>query len=257
MDQLLTILPLPLLLAALVIAFLAGIVKGIVGFSMPTILLSGISTFASPELALAGLLLPTLFTNAMQSLRFGAAELWGTVLRFRIFLITGAVTIFGAAQLVPFIPAQALLIVIGGAVTCFALWQLTSLAPAPGQWVQRPMLEVVFGALAGTVGGISGMWGPPTVAYLTAIGTEKRQQILAQGVIYGLGAVLLVIAHTKSGILNATTLPLSLALLPTAILGMWVGGRLSDRFDQVMFRRATLFVLIVSGLNLLRRGLMG
>ncbi|MGH1577934.1 sulfite exporter TauE/SafE family protein [Planktotalea sp.] len=257
MDQLLTILSPSLILAALVIACVAGVIKGIVGFSMPTIILSGISTFTTPEIALAGLLLPTLFTNAMQSFRFGRAELWAVILRFRIFLLSGAFTIFAAAQLVPIIPTQTLLIVIGGAVTCFAFWQLSSFAPAPGQWSQKPLLEGGIGAFAGIVGGISGMWGPPTVAYLTAIGTEKRQQILAQGVIYGLGAVLLVIAHIKSGILNSATLPLSLALLPSAMIGMWIGGRLSDRFDQAMFRRATLLVLIVSGLNLLRRGLVG
>jgi len=81
--------------------------------------------------------------------------------------------------------------------------------------------------------------------------------MLAQGVIYGLGAVLLVIGHTKSGILNNATLPLSLSLLPTAILGMWLGGRVSDQFDQTMFRKVTLLVLIIGGLNLLRRGVFG
>lgn len=251
------ILPLHLLLMAVAIAFLAGIVKGIVGFAMPMVLMSGISTFTTPELALAGLLLPTLVTNGMQVFRFGARELRETIVRFRVFLITGAVTILLAAQLVPVISPQVLLIVVGLSVTFFAIWQLSGLAPEPGEWTQKPLLEGSIGAFAGVIGGISGMWGPPTVAYLTAIGTQKRQQFLAQGVIYGLGAVLLVLAHIKSGILNATTLPLSMALLPTAMFGMWIGSKLSDRFDQAMFRRATLFVLIVSGLNLLRRGLMG
>ena len=128
MDQLLTILPLHLLIAALVIVFLAGVVKGIVGFAMPMILLSGISTFTTPEIALAGLLLPTLFTNGMQAMRFGGAELWESIVRFRVFLMTGAVMIFMAAQLVPVIPTQLLFTVIGGAVSVFALWQLSVLA---------------------------------------------------------------------------------------------------------------------------------
>jgi uncharacterized membrane protein YuzA (DUF378 family) len=38
---------------------------------------------------------------------------------------------------------------------------------------------------------------------------------------------------------------------------MWLGGRVSDQFDQTMFRKVTLLVLIIGGLNLLRRGVFG
>lgn len=257
MDILLSILSLPLFILALSIAFFAGVIKGIVGFAMPMIILSGISTFAAPELALAGLLLPTLVTNGMQTFRYGITEVWATMKRFRIFLSIGAVTLFSAAQLVPVLPTQLLLLIMGLAVTGFALWQLSGRAPAPGEWSQNAVLDGGIGAFAGAVGGLSGMWGPPTVAYLTAIGTQQKQQMLAQGVIYGLGAMLLVAGHLKSGVLNATTLPLSLALLPPAIIGMWMGGRISDKFDQATFRKITLLVLILGGLNLLRRGVFG
>jgi len=257
MDAFLSILPLHLLLAALAIAFFAGVIKGIVGFAMPMILLSGLSTLVSPELALAGLMLPTLITNGIQALRHGFGEVWTTMKRFRVFLGVGAIMIFASAQLVPFLPTEMFLIIIGVAVTGFALWQLSGRAPSPGEWSQKPALDISIGAFAGFTGGISGIWGPPTVAYLTAIGTEKRQQMLAQGVIYGLGALLLVIAHTQSGILNKATLPLSTALLAPAILGMWVGSRISDKFDQKTFRKVTLLVLVIGGLNLLRRGVFG
>lgn len=257
MDILFAILPPFLMAVAFTVAFVAGVIKGIVGFAMPTILLSGLSTFIAPDLALAALLLPTLVTNGMQTFRYGLREVWLTMKRFRIFLSVGGVTIFSAAQLVPVLPTQVLLLVIGLAVTGFALWQLSGRAPVLGSWGQNTALDAISGAFAGLIGGVSGMWGPPTVAYLTAIGTEKRQQMLAQGVIYGLGAVLLVAGHVKSGVLNERTLPLSLALLPPAILGMWIGVRVSDKFDQAAFRKITLLVLIFGGLNLLRRGVFG
>lgn len=257
MDAIFSILTPPLFIITLFIAFFAGVIKGIVGFAMPTILLSGISTFTAPDLALAALLLPTLVTNAMQIFRYGIRDVWQTIKRFKVFLGVGAFMMFGAAQLVPLLPARTLLLIIGIAITAFAIWQLSGRAPKPGAYDQSKGLDAGIGAFAGLIGGVSGMWGPPTVAYLTMIGTEKKQQMLAQGVIYGLGAVLLVIGHTKSGILNNATLPLSLSLLPTAILGMWLGGRVSDQFDQTMFRKVTLLVLIIGGLNLLRRGVFG
>jgi uncharacterized membrane protein YfcA len=36
---------------------------------------------------------------------------------------------------------------------------------------------------------------------------------------------------------------------------VWVGGKVMDRIDQSAFRRATLLVLLLAGLNLLRKAL--
>jgi uncharacterized membrane protein YfcA len=257
MDAILDLIPLHLLVAAGAVAFFAGVIKGIVGFAMPMIIMSGLSTFVSPELALAGLLAPTVVTNGMQILRYGLNAVRRTVAQFRVFLAVAAVMILSSAQIVPLMSPQVYLLAIGVAVTCFAIWQLSGFAPEPGSLSQGGWHDGVIGTVTGFIGGISGMWGPPTVAYLTAIGTEKREQMLAQGVIYGLGAVMLVIAHIGSGILNAQTLPLSLGLVPPAMIGMWIGGQISDRFDQKTFRKVTLLVLIIGGLNLLRRGIMG
>jgi uncharacterized membrane protein YfcA len=76
-------------------------------------------------------------------------------------------------------------------------------------------------------------------------------------VIYGLGAVALLGAHIWSGVLRAETIAFSVAMVPTAYLGVLIGSTVMDRIDQRMFRRATLFVLLIAGLNLLRRAWFG
>lgn len=246
----------PLVLTlCLAIGFAAGVVKGMVGFAMPMVLISALSSFLPPELALAGLILPTVVTNSMQALRQGRAAAWQSVKRFRLFLGIGLVMLLFSAQLVAVLRADLLLLCIGLPVVLFAAAQLAGwqLRIAPGT---RVWAEAGIGAFAGFIGGLSGVWGPPTVAYLTALGTEKTEQMRVQGVIYGLGAVALVVAHVGSGVLNRESVWFSAMLLPPAILGMLIGTRIQDRIDQRAFRRATLVVLLVAGLNLLRRGLM-
>ena len=95
------------------------------------------------------------------------------------------------------------------------------------------------------------------MAYLTAINTPKVEQMRVQGVVYGSGALMLLVAHLQSGVLSTQTLPLSLAMLLPAVIGIYIGFLVQDRLDQEKFRRATLLVLIVAGLNLVRRGLFG
>ncbi|MBO9472964.1 sulfite exporter TauE/SafE family protein [Shimia sp. R10_1] len=237
------------------IAVLAGIIKGMVGFAMPMVLISGLSSFLAPELALAGLILPTLVTNGMQALRQGRAAAWHSVKRFRRFLIAGGAVMVISAQFVRILPADVFLLVIGVPVFVFSLLQLLGRSITISKPTARG--EVIVGGVAGAIGGISGVWGPPTVAYLTALGTEKSEQMRIQGVIYGLGSVVLLLAHVGSGVLTAKTAPLSVLLVLPAILGMWFGGRISDRIDQRRFRQATLFVLLIASLNLLRRAFFG
>ncbi len=50
------------------------------------------------------------------------------------------------------------------------------------------------------------------------------------------------------------TLPLSVLLVIPAMAGLLLGFKIHDRIDQVTFRRATLLVLLIAGLNLIRRG---
>ncbi len=243
------------LLLALGVAFVAGCVKGMVGFGMPMILVSGLSMFLPPNLAIAGLILPTLLTNGIQALREGIPAAVSSIKQFRVFLIVGLVFLLAGAQVVSSVPVSTFLLLIGLPVTVFALIQV--LGAQLTLTSQSARIEVVIGAVAGFVGGMSGVWGPPTVAYLTALNTPKAVQMRVQGVIYGLGAVALMLAHLGSGIFRVETAPFSAVLIVPALAGMWIGLRLQSKIDQVLFRKVTLLVLLVAGLNLLRRALMG
>ena len=237
------------------LTLVAGFVKGAVGFAMPMIMISGLASFLPPESALAALIIPTVISNVWQALRNGIGPAWESMKTFRVYLLIVLIFIALSAQLVRILPAWAMLLILGIPITLFAISQLAG-------WVltirpeHRRRAELMIGAFAGFVGGLSGVWGPPTVAYLTAIQTPKAEHMRVQGVIYGMGAVVLLLAHLRSGVLNATTAPLSVAMVVPSVIGMAVGFAIHDRLDQNRFRQATLAVLIVAGLNLIRRALV-
>lgn len=237
------------------VLFVAGLIKGMVGFAMPMISIAGLSMVLPPDWALAGLIMPTLVTNGMQALGQGTRAAVNSVRQFRVFLIVGLVFLMISSQLVTRVDPDTFLLMIAVPVALFAVMQLFGLRFTLAAPSAR--IEAVTGAVAGFVGGMAGVWGPPTVAYLTALNTPKADQMRVQGVIYGLGAVALVGAHLTSGILRSETLVFSLALVLPGVAGMWIGGQLQDRIDQATFRRITLVVLLVAALNLLRRALMG
>lgn len=238
------------------IALFAGVVKGLVGFAMPLILISGMSSVVEPELALAGLLLPTLLSNLWQGFRQGVSAALGSLRDFVPFIAVGGVALVASAQLVRVVPSQAMFVLIGVPVVLFTGLQLMGWRPFLGE-AQRVRAQLAVGAIAGAMGGFSGTWGPPTVLLLVALDTPKLDQVRIQGVLYALGSVVLLLAHVGSGVLRQETLPFALFTVVPALAGMWLGLKLQDRTPQLVFQRVTLLVLFVAGLNLIRRGVMG
>jgi len=244
-----------MLAAAALVTVLGSFVKGAVGFAMPMIMISGFGSFLAPELALAGLILPTMMTNVAQAFRDGAPAAVASLRRFwrLILLLVGFILV--SAQFVTVLPRGALFAILGVPVTVFAALQLAGM-PLRFRPEHGRRAEVATGVFAGILGGMSGVWGPAIVAYLMSLDLPKRELVRVQGVCYLLGSLFLFAAHLKSGVLNAATIPFSAAMMIPAAFGLWLGLQVQDRLDQARFRRATLVLLLVAGANLIRRALV-
>ena len=248
--------PLAIFALAAAFTFFAGLVKGVTGFAMPMIMVSSLGSFLSPELALAGLILPTLCSNLWQAVRQGMAAALASLRRHWRYLAIVLVFIAISAQMVTRIPGSTLFLILGVPVTIFAVLQLVGWRPRVDP-EKRLGAEIGVGIFAGTIGGLSGVWGPPTVIYLTAMDTPKAEHVRIQGVVYGAGAVVLTLSHLNSGLLRGDGLAFSALLVAPALAGLFAGFAVQDRLDQDKFRWAILVVLTVAGLNLVRRGLFG
>ena len=241
--------------AALVVTLVAGFVKGAVGFAMPMILVSAFAIFLPKELALAGLILPTLVTNISQAFRQGTGPAKATALTYRRFLIATVICIAVSAPFADLIPRSAYLLLLGVPITAFAALQLMGRSLAI-KLHHRARAEWALGVVGGLYGGISGIWGPPLLVLLLSTGADKVTAIRAQGVVFLIGAVALLLSHLGTGLANAQTLGFSAALCLPALAGLYAGYAIQDRLDQQRFRRWTQALLVLTGLNMVRQALV-
>jgi uncharacterized membrane protein YfcA len=111
------------------------------------------------------------------------------------------------------------------------------------------------GLAAGVLNGVSTVNGPPLVMYLVSLGLKKNEFVGAYALIALSGAVPLLLSYIAVGLLGPREFGFSvLALLP-ALLGLVCGERLRRRIDAERFRQLLLWVLILLGINLIRRAI--
>jgi uncharacterized protein len=229
-----------------------GFAKGVVGFALPMVGLSLVGAFVPYQVAVALLLVPMLVSNTAQSLRQGLGPALESLRRFWLLNLVLAVVIALAAQLVPNLPDRLLFGLLGIAIALFGATHLAGWRPVfhPRH---RVRVELGVGLVAGFFGGLAGIFGPPVLIYLLASDLPKTELVRAQSLSFLIGSVVLLFAHLHSGVLDALTAPVSAWMVVPTMLAMFVGYEVHDRLNQDRFRQLTLAVLVLSGLNLVRR----
>jgi hypothetical protein len=116
---------------------------------------------------------------------------------------------------------------------------------------QRLATALGLGAVAGTMVGATSMGGPPVILYLLA-GPDRIETTRAN-LTYFVGAISLagIAMLWLGGVLDARAAWLAAALAPGYYGGMVLGTRLFSRFNDLRFRRFTLFLMMAVSTGIL------
>lgn len=234
----------------LAIAFAAfavgGLLKGATGFGLPMTTVSLMSMVLPPPVALGINVLPPLVLNLWQmgrwrSIRASLAAHWPVVLG----LVLG--TALGAGFAAD-VDAAMLRRIIGAITILFCLVMLLGVRP-PKLRRRRPA-GLAFGTVAGGIGALTTVDGPPLVMYLLATRAEPQAFRHALGLFFVTGSACFAVAFSAIGFLTLERAAVSLLCLLPAAGGMWLGRRLAGRLDAKAFQRLVLVALMLVGLVL-------
>lgn len=240
-----------LLLIALAF-FGGGLSKGIVGIGLPLVSLPFLAVMLPPLQAIAMLAIPIISTNIFQI--FHGGLFFAVLRRYWTMIVAVAITAILASSLIVAVNNEILLTIIGGVITAVGLMRLIRL-PVGIPERHEKWLNPIVGITSGLVGSVSNLFGPPVFTYLFMRGTDKDTFIVVIAMVFLVGAVplhgnLILLGVTTSEILILS----ALASLPV-FTGMAIGTWLRSRFSPAVFERILIVVIVVAGLNLVRRGL--
>ncbi|MFB9869657.1 sulfite exporter TauE/SafE family protein [Vreelandella sulfidaeris] len=231
------------MLITLITLLAAGIVKGAIGSGVPVIVVPILTMLYDVKLAIAVLVAPNLFSNALQVWQYRRHLL---PLRFlAAFSLAGGLGIvLGTWGLVAF-SAETLSLGVACAIVLYLIIKLARRQMAlPFHIAQRMVIPV--GLLAGMLQGAAGMSAPASVTFLNAMQLERRVYIGSISVFFVAITCVQIPALVSARILTVELFCFSVLALIVIVATMPLGARLGKQLPHRWFDN--LIMLLLAGI---------
>ncbi len=241
------------MIIALLTFAIAGIIKGAIGSGVPVVVVPVLTMLYDVKLAIAVLVAPNLFSNALQVWQYRQHLL---PLRFLLsFAVAGgAGIVLGTWGLVALSPTL-LSLGVAAAILLYLIIKLAKrTATLPFTVAKRIVLPV--GLLAGVLQGAAGMSAPASVTFLNAMRLERPVFIGSISVFFVAITLVQIPALLSAGILTWERSLYSLAALLVILAAMPLGGRLGKRLPHRWYDRLIMCLLATIAIKIVVDALM-
>ena len=230
------------------IALFAGFVHGAIGLGFPLLSTAILSTFIDLRMAILITLLPTVTVNVLSIARGGNwNQSLGRYWPLALWCLIGSV--IGAYLIVLYDPTPFKLLLAG----LIFLYLILDLAKKEifGSVRRFPTLSNLgFGLTAGFSAGSTNTMVPILVIYSLEAGWAKTVMVQVFNMCFFSGKAAQLAVFSFSGMFNYQIALATLPLAGVAAAGLYVGNKVHDKINIVLFRKIIKLVLLVLGVIL-------
>lgn len=244
------------LLTNLVFLFIS-FVQSIVGFGFNVLGVPFLTALAGTQAAVAVISIPSTVNSVVLVARLRRNQEGVTSFKdsgLLPLLIMAAIGTALGAFLLKNLDPSIIEVALGLLVLLFVLtdqlrrnWQ-----PSPAQ--ARP-LAIGIGIATGLLNGLAGICGPTLAPYLYTLRLDKNQFVYVINVLFIVLGAFQLVSFWAAGFYTWERVAFALGLIPMSLLGNYLGSRARNHVSQLFFNRLVLFILFVTALDLIRRGL--
>ena len=231
------------------IVLISGIVHGVLGFGFPMISTPLFALMVDLKKAVLYTLLPTIAVNFFSLKKDNS---FGSLLR-EYKLLLGSVIIgslVGTNILVMYYSDYYKLILAGVILLSLNKARLhLSIAHSVKKYPYG--MTLLFGFLSGVVGGIANIMIPVLLILILELNLEKKRAIGVMSFCFITNKMLQVIIFGYHGNLNIQSLSTILLFVLIAVLGFFIGSRIQDKIDEMLYKKLLNSVLWVLSLYLI------
>jgi uncharacterized membrane protein YfcA len=230
--------------------FLAGLVKGVAGMGLPSVVMGLLALVMAPVHAAALLIVPSLATNLWQML---AGPAFFVVLRrLALMLVGSCVGIAFGIDLITGAGSRLSSILLGSVLAAYGV--LAFMKPQFGvPRCAEPWISPVVGVTTGVLAGGTGVFVVPAVPYMSALKFSREELIQALGMSFTASTLAMGVALSWKSSYPALLMQWSVAAVLPVATGMWAGQRIRHRLNAETFRRCFFMAMIALGALMVAR----
>jgi uncharacterized membrane protein YfcA len=236
-------------IAAFVFVLISSTLAGMSGFGFGLITVPLLAMVIAPQVVVPTVRVLSIWISVLVLL-----DAWRSLsLRSSWLLITGSLAgvPFGT-YLLSVWDASTLKVFIGSLTVLFALALMSGVRM---QVREGSPVTALVGFMSGILGSSAGMGGPPAVIFYTGQGVEKQAFRANLAAFFIIQALFSIPTYIAGHLFTGTVVTYILLLLPALVIGGALGIKLAQRFDEGVFRRVTLWMVLATGLLSIASGL--
>lgn len=233
------------------IFFVAGSVKGVLGFGLPLITMSLLPFVIPIELAIVLSALVQPATNIGQLISTGGAkEAFRSTWTILLALIPSVAL---GAWFLNELEGNSHLLILGLTLIGFSLYSISGFAISISK-SQRNIAGSITGFIAGLIGILTSINGMFFIMYLVGIGADRKAFRAAIALLFIVSGLLINSGFWFAGLLNQNNIIIGVLVLIPCFFGMWSGNLIGNRIPNDLFKKMILYALLVIGCVFIYRG---
>ena len=227
-----------------IVYVLCGVIKGSIGFGMPTVSISLLSFVIDIKIIIALILIPTLIVNMYQLSKGGNFK--KILNETKYFLIFSTIFIFPGAYLLKILDSSLIiffiaLILISNSVLC--LLRINIKLP----YHEKISTQILVGSVNGVIIGMTSIYTMPLVFLLQSLNYNKNTTIQFLGIAFFLYPLGQLISFANFDLLSKEIIINSIIILIPIFIGLLIGQKIRQKISEALFQKFFYIMLLFMG----------
>jgi len=233
--------PLIILTYIFFVYVLCGVIKGSIGFGMPTVSISLLSFILDVKIIIALILIPTLVVNIYQLSRGGNFK--KIISETKYFLIFSTLFIFPGAYLLTIINSNIIILFIAIILlinSALFLFKINFKLP----FYNKPITQIFVGTVNGVVIGMTSIYTMPLIFLLQSLNYNKNTTIQFLGIAFFLYPLGQIISFSNFDLISSEIFLNSLIILIPIFFGLFIGQKIRYQISETLFQKFFYIMLL-------------
>ncbi|MCB9096234.1 sulfite exporter TauE/SafE family protein [Arcobacter aquimarinus] len=224
------------------ILFVSSLVHGTVGFGFPMIATPLLAMVTDMKTAIICIAIPTLLINLISI--FSEGNFLQAVKRFYPLAIIGMVGSAIGTQILIYSSSELFKLLLAFSILLYLFIQKFKIEM---KWIRqkKKLSMVVFGLLAGIIGGLTNVMASILIIYSLESKHTKKEIIQSTNLCFLFGKIIQIILFAIHGSFNEELLIVSFSTLIVVVIAMIIGLNIKDKIPQEIYKKVIKLVLFL------------